>query len=154
ARAYQRPQRALGLAGSALDGAALLLIAFRPPPELSRALERAGAKPITGAAALGAGLSLGFTLLTLPLAAARHQRAVNVGISVQKWPSWLSDLAKSTAIGAGLNAGALAGAMALLRRFPHRWWAPAAAGSTALSAGFILLSPVLLDPVFNKFEPL
>jgi STE24 endopeptidase len=154
ARAYQRPQRALGLAGSALDGAALMLIALHPPRELSRALERAGAQPIVGAAALGAGLSVGFTALTLPLAAVRHRRAVNVGISVQRWPSWLGDLAKSTAIGAGLNAGALAGAMAVLRRFPRRWWAPVAGGSTALSAVFILLSPVLLDPVFNKFEPL
>jgi STE24 endopeptidase len=154
ARAYQRPQRALGLAGTALDGAALVLIAFRPPRELRRALERAGAKPIAGAAGVGAGLSVGFTLLTLPLAAVRHQRARNVGISIQKWPAWLNDVAKSTAIGAGLNAGALAGAMALLRRFPNRWWGPAAVGTTALSSVFILLSPVLLDPVFNKFEPL
>jgi STE24 endopeptidase len=44
--------------------------------------------------------------------------------------------------------------MGLLRRFPTRWWLPAAAGSTALSSVFILLSPVLLDPVFNKFERL
>jgi STE24 endopeptidase len=73
---------------------------------------------------------------------------------VQTWPAWLTDVAKAGAIGAGLNAGALAGTMGLLRRFPARWWAPASAGATALSSAFILLSPVLLDPVFNKFEPL
>jgi STE24 endopeptidase len=103
---------------------------------------------------VGAGLSLGFAALGVPLGAIRHRRAVKAGISVQSWPAWLTDLAKASAIGAGLNAGALAGAMALLRRFPTRWWAPAAGGATALSSVFILLSPVLLDPVFNKFEPL
>lgn len=107
-----------------------------------------------GAAAIGAGLSVGFSTLGLPLAAVRHRRAVKAGISVQTWPAWFSDLGKANAIGATLNGGALAGAMALLRRFPRTWWAPAAGGTTALSAIFILLSPVLLDPVFNKFDPL
>ena len=154
ARAYQRPQRALGLASMALDGAALTLLALAPPRPVRRGLERAGRRPIAGAAALGAGMSLGFGVLGLPLGAVRHRRAVKAGISVQTWPAWASDLAKASAIGTVLNAGALAGAMALLRRFPRAWWAPAAGGATALSAGFILLSPVLLDPVFNKFEPL
>jgi STE24 endopeptidase len=154
ARAYQRPQRALSFAGMALDGAALAVMALRPPRPLSGALERAGRRPLPGAAAVGVGLSLGFGALGLPLAAVRHRRAVNAGISVQTWPAWLGDVAKASAIGAGLNAGVLAGTMGLLRRFPTRWWAPAAAGTTALSSAFILLSPVLLDPVFNKFEPL
>jgi STE24 endopeptidase len=138
----------------ALDGAALTLLALRPPPGVKRALEDAGQRPIAGAAALGAAISVGLGALTLPLSAVRHRRAVKAGISVQSWPSWFSDLGKSSAIGAGLNAAALAGAMGLLRRFPGRWWGPAALGSTALSSGFILLSPVLLDPVFNKFDPL
>jgi STE24 endopeptidase len=154
ARAYQRPQRALGLAAMALDGAALALIALRPPRAVRRALERAEKRPLAGAAAVGAGLSVGFATLGLPLGAVRHRRAVKAGISVQTWPAWFSDLGKASAIGATLNAAGLAGAMALLRRFPRSWWAPAAAASSALSAVFILLSPVLLDPVFNKFEPL
>ena len=154
ARSYQRPQRALGLAAMALDGGALAVIALRPPRQLQQALERAAPRPLPGAAAVGAGLSLGFGALGLPLAAVRHRRAVKAGISVQTWPSWASDVAKASAIGAALNAGALAGAMGLVRRFPRSWWAPAAGGATALSSVFILLWPVLLDPVFNKFEPL
>jgi STE24 endopeptidase len=154
ARAYQRPQRALGLAGMALNSAALAVVAVRPPSSVRRALEQAGARPIAGAAALGAAGSVVFGMIGLPLSAVRHKRAVNAGISVQKWPGWFADLGKASAIGAVLNGATLAGAMGLLRRFPTRWWAPAAAGSTALSAVFVLLSPVLLDPVFNKFEPL
>jgi STE24 endopeptidase len=154
ARAYQRPQRALGLLAMALDGGALALVALRPPGRLRDALERAGARPLAGAAGLGVGLSLGLGGLTLPLAAVRHRRAVRAGISVQTWPAWFGDVAKASAIGAGMNAATLAGAMALVRRFPGRWWAPAAVGATALSSAMILLSPVLLDPIFNKFERL
>jgi Zn-dependent protease with chaperone function len=154
ARAYQRPQRLLGLAAMALDGAALAVLALRPPPAVRDALDRAGARPLAGAAATGAAMSVGFGALGLPLAAVRHRRAVSAGISVQSWSSWLTDLGKASAIGAALNAGALAGAMALVRRFPDRWWAPAAAGASGLSGVFMLLSPVLLDPVFNKFEAL
>jgi STE24 endopeptidase len=154
ARAYQRPQRALALAGMAIDGGALAIVALRPPRRLRRALERAGGRPLVGAAGVGAGLSLGFGALGLPLSAVRHRRAVNAGISVQKWGPWLGDVGKAGAIGAGINAGVLAATMGLVRRFPGRWWLPAAAGASALSAAFVLLSPVLLDPVFNKFEPL
>jgi STE24 endopeptidase len=154
ARAYQRPQRALGLLAMGLEGGALALVVLRPPRSFQEALDRAGTRPLGGAAALGAGMSLGFGLLSLPLSAIRHKRAVSAGISVQKWGAWLSDVGKASAIGAGMNAGALAGAMALVRRYPQRWWAPAAAGATGLSSALILLSPVLLDPVFNKFERL
>src|SRR5581483_9127006 len=67
ARAYQRPQRALGLAAMALDGAALAVLALRPPPAIRAALDRAGARPLAGAAATGAAMSLGFGALGLPL---------------------------------------------------------------------------------------
>jgi len=138
----------------ALNGAVLGALVHRPPSTVHRALERAGERPLLGAAAVGALGSVGFGLIGLPLCAVRHKRAVRAGISVQKWPAWLGDVGKASAIGALLNGGVMAGAMGLLRRFPRSWWAPAAAGSTALSAVFVLLSPVLLDPVFNKFEPL
>jgi STE24 endopeptidase len=154
ARAYQRPQRALGLLAMAVEGGTLALVVLRPPARLQEAIARAGNRPLGGAAALGAGMSLGFGLLSLPLSAIRHKRAVNAGISVQKWGAWLSDVGKASAIGGAMNAGALAGAMALVRRYPSRWWAPAAGGASGLSAVFMLVSPVLLDPVFNKFERL
>jgi STE24 endopeptidase len=154
ARAYQRPQRVLGLLALALEGGALALMVLRPPARLEEALSRANARPLRGAATVGAAMSMGFGLLSLPLSAIRHKRAVNAGISVQKWGAWFSDLGKASAIGAAMNAGALAGAMALVRRYPRTWWAPAAAGATGLSSTFMLLSPVLLDPVFNKFERL
>jgi STE24 endopeptidase len=150
ARRYQRPRRALGLASMALEGGALAMIAARPP-EL---LQRADSRPIAGAAAVGAGLSAGLTVLALPLSAIGHRRAVSAGISVQSWGAWLGDAGKATAINTAMTGAASAGAIAVIRRFPDDWWAPAAAGAVGLSVLMVALQPVLLDPVFNKFTPL
>src|SRR5947209_4729536 len=83
--AYVGPQRALGLGGLALTGATLVLLAWRPRRPLRRALERAGARPLVGSAATGAGIFLVVSVVTLPLAAVSHQRDVDFGLSTQGW---------------------------------------------------------------------
>ena len=42
----------------------------------------------------------------------------------------------------------------LIRRFPARWWIPSAGVVVAFAVLTLYLSPVLIDPLFNKFEPL
>jgi STE24 endopeptidase len=42
----------------------------------------------------------------------------------------------------------------LLRRFPRKWWLAGAGAVVAISVLFTYLSPLVLDPIFNKFEPL
>ncbi len=44
--------------------------------------------------------------------------------------------------------------IALIRRFPANWWIPAAAVVTCFAVIALYLSPVLIDPLFNRFEPL
>jgi STE24 endopeptidase len=44
--------------------------------------------------------------------------------------------------------------MGLIRRFPRSWWALGAVAVVALSAVFVSYSPVLIDPLFNKFTKL
>jgi STE24 endopeptidase len=150
ARRYQRPRRALGLAALGLEGGALALVARRPPD----VLRRADSRPIAGAAAVGAGMSVGLTALGLPLGGVNHRRAVKAGISVQSWGGWLGDVAKSTAIETAMAGAGSAAAMLVIRRYPDSWWAPISAGAVALSGLLVALQPVLLDPVFNKFTPL
>jgi STE24 endopeptidase len=64
------------------------------------------------------------------------------------------DVAKSTAIGAALAGIGAALLMALVRRFGSRWWVPGIAGVVAISAVFSWLAPVVLAPLFNRFEAL
>lgn len=154
AEEFRGPQRVLGIVGVVASGATLALIALRPPRRIRRVLERAGRRPLPGAAAVGAGLSVTLALVSLPLNAVGHERAVDVGLSTQDWLPWLGDVGKSTAIGALFAAAGAGGALALARRFPRGWWAPGAVAVVAVSATFVFLAPLVLEPIFNRFTPL
>jgi len=151
ARDFRDTQRLLGVGGLALSGATLVLLVARPPRRL---LGRAGRRPILGAAAAGAGISLVLVAVGLPLSAVAHQRSVDVGLSTQDWLPWLGDVGKSAAVEAGFAAVGGAIALALVRRARRHWWAPAAVVIVLFGVLSIYLFPVLIDPLFNKFEPL
>src|SRR4051794_26665136 len=94
ARAFRRPQRAIGLAASAVEVALLARLAVRPP----RLLRHAHPAPA------GAGLSLALTVAPLPLRAVGRERARRAGLVTQSWGGWAGDLAKATAIGGAAAA--------------------------------------------------
>jgi STE24 endopeptidase len=145
---FARGQLALGLAGSALDLAALVAVVKSP-----RRLARLGDGP-GGAAAAAAGMSIASTLAGLPLAALSRRRALKVGLVTQSWQGWMADHLKQTAIGAPLAAAGGGVVVALTRRYPRTWWLPAAMGSLGVTTLFAALGPVVLDPIFNHFTPL
>ena len=107
-----------------------------------------------GAAAVGAGLSLTLAAAALPAGIAAHERAVDYGVSTQSLGFWLADAGKSAAIGAALAAAGGALLIALVRRFPARWWLPGSLAVVAIAAVFAWLAPVVLAPLFNRFSPL
>jgi STE24 endopeptidase len=45
-------------------------------------------------------------------------------------------------------------ALAVIRRSPRRWWIPGSAAIVGVSTLMVFLAPVVIDPLFNKFEPL
>ena len=154
ARDYASGQRWILVAGLAAEGAVLVLLATGRPAVSRRALERLGARPLLGGAAAAAGLSVVIAVVTVPFGIWAHERSVDVGLSTQSIGGWFSDWGKSTAIGAVL-AG-LIGTLALwlMRRFGRRWWIPGSLGVVLGAAIFTWLAPVVLAPLFNKFEPL
>ncbi|MDQ6778215.1 MAG: M48 family metalloprotease, partial [Actinomycetota bacterium] len=99
-------------------------------------------------------LSVASTLIGLPLAVLSRRRALAVGLVTQPWRGWAGDVVKQTAIGAPLAAAGGGLVVALTRRYPRDWWAPAAAGSLGAAILFATLGPVVLDPIFNTFTPL
>ncbi len=139
ARRFRRGQRALSLAGTALDVAALAALVRRPP----------NGSPAVVAAGIGAGL----TLLGLPLSAVARQRSVRVGLVTQSWRGWAVDLLKAQAIGTGLSAGSGALVVGAVRRYGDRWWLPGAGGAVGFGVLSLFVGPALLDPIFNRFEP-
>src|SRR5258705_903925 len=133
ARHFRGPQRALALGSLAVEGAALVLLVVRPPRAIRRPLERAGARPLAGAAAAGAALTIGLAVITLPVSAVAHQRARDVGLATQSWAPWLGDAAKATGIGAVMSGAGAAIGLGVIRRFPRRWWLPGSAAIVGLS---------------------
>ena len=144
-------QRVLGLAGLGISFGTLAVLAWRPPRRLLGRLER---RPLLGAAAAAAGISLLLVVTGLPVRAWMRERSLDVGLATQSWPDWASDVAKSAGIGAVTAAIGGIVAIALIRRFPRHWWAPGAMLVVAYGVVTIWLYPILIDPVFNDFEPL
>ena len=148
---FRSLQRVLGITGIGVGFATLGVLAWRPPRRL---LDRLEERPLLGGAAAGAGISLLLVVTGLPISAWMRERSLDVGLATQSWPDWAVDVVKSAGIGAvTAGIGGLA-AVALVRRFPRNWWAPGAVLVIAYGVVTIWLYPILVDPLFNKFEKL
>ena len=151
---YRSGGRLLLLAGLIVGFGLMGAFALGRPRRLVTALERLDRRPVLGALAAGALLSLLLALADLPLAAWAHARAVDVGISVQDLGGWLFDWVRGNAISLLYAAiGALL-LLVLQRRMPRRWWVAGAAIVVAFAFVSSYLAPVVLAPIFNDFERL
>ncbi len=150
AEVFRSGQLWLFAARSAIELGLLVLVTARPP----RALLLRRRRGVLAGAAAAAALSVALSAATLPVRAVARERAKDVGLVTQDWVGYAGDVAKSTAIGAVL-AGA-GGALLVfgMRRFGRGWWAPAAAVVVAFGVATTYLTPIVLDPLFNKFTPL
>jgi STE24 endopeptidase len=97
---------------------------------------------------------LATTLLTLPLDVYRHHVGLAYGFSVQGWTSWFGDQAKSFGL-TWLIAGLLTMILFwVIRKSPTRWWLWFWMVAVAFSIAGVFITPYVIDPIFNKFEPL
>jgi STE24 endopeptidase len=150
AQDYRRPNLALYGATLAIELGVLVALVRRPPRRLARAVRR----PVIAGAAAAAGISAALALAPLPVAAVARQRAIDVGLSTRSWPGWAGDVLLDAAIGAVIAAVGGAVLVVALRRFGRRWWIPGAAAVVAFGVITTYASPVLVEPLFNSFEPL
>jgi STE24 endopeptidase len=128
----------------------LVLVVARPP----RALLRPRRRQVLAGAAAAAALSVALSAATLPVRAIARERAKDVGLVTQDWAGYAGDVVKSTAIGAVLAGAGGALLIVGMRRFGRGWWAPAAAVVVAFGVATTYFTPIVLDPLFNKFTPL
>jgi STE24 endopeptidase len=135
---------------TAVELGVLVAIVRRPP----RLLERGARRPVLAGAAAGAALSLTLGAATLPVRAIARERAKDVGLVTQSWTGYAGDVAKGEAIGAVLAGAGGALLMVGLRRFGRHWWVPGTVVVVAFGVLGSYASPVVLDPLFNRFEKL
>jgi STE24 endopeptidase len=91
---------------------------------------------------------------TVPLGVGAERVLRRYGLSTQGWGGWTVDLVRGWAVGAVVTAGLLLGLVAIARRWPRRWWVPAAALAAALTVVGSVLYPVLVEPLANRFTPM
>jgi STE24 endopeptidase len=96
-----------------------------------------------------------YTALTLPLSYySGFLLPKRYGLSTQTAAGWASDTVKELAISAVLGLAGLELLYWLLRTFPDWWWVIMAALAWVFAVALAQLAPVLLMPLFFKFQPL
>jgi STE24 endopeptidase len=99
-------------------------------------------------------LVLTVDVVALPLRLYGHALSLRYEMSVERWGSWLLDWTKEQLL---MVAFALIFALilaAIMRRSPRRWWLYLWCAALPVVLFFVFISPWLIDPLFNKFEPL
>ena len=109
-----------------------------------------------GAAPAFAALVVGVSaLVRLPLGFWRgFLRERRWGLSTQRLRGWVADVLKGMLVGAVFAGIVELALVALVRRSPGWWpvWAALALAAGVLGLSF--LAPVVLEPLFNRFQPL
>ncbi|HYQ14229.1 MAG TPA: M48 family metallopeptidase, partial [Polyangiaceae bacterium] len=76
------------------------------------------------------------------------------GFNRQTAGLWWSDWLKSTALSLLLTSALVAGALFLVQHTPHTWWIWVTALISSVSLLLTFISPYVIEPLFNKLEPL
>jgi STE24 endopeptidase len=76
------------------------------------------------------------------------------GFSNQTFSQWLWDFLRANTISMVFAAILVVGLYWLIKVSPRWWWLIGTAGFAVYMAGVILIKPVVIDPVFNKFTPI
>jgi STE24 endopeptidase len=100
------------------------------------------------------GLALVGRVVTLPFAVLLRRRALEYGLSNQAWGAYAVDLLKGFGVDVVATSIVLVTLVGISRRWPRAW--PAVAG--LVLAGLVMVGsfvyPLLVEPLFNRFEPL
>lgn len=152
---HTRIRNILYFVGTAWGIGTMVLLLLTPVSRKIRDLAaRVTARPFLMAMAYIALITVVIALIDFPLAyyasfAVPHE----FGLSNQTFGAWMGDQVKALAV--SLVLGAVVGALALyaIRRF-RNWWIALWLGSIPLILLLVVIQPIVLDPLFNKFEPL
>jgi len=157
-RAYSDVRAALGFISPLYEIAVALLLLFSGLSARFRDIAYARAKGrylrvlIYLVLFSAAGFVLDFPLSWYRGFALEHQ----YGLSNQNFGAWLGDEAKDFAVNIFFLgvAGLLSLAYLAIEKSPRRWWMWLSLGTVPVIVISVLIEPVLIDPLYNKFVPL
>jgi STE24 endopeptidase len=150
---YRRVSRLLYLGSLAAEIAVLALCVWKARPLADR-LARVGRGRIRTGVLVGLAVVLAVWLAGLPFSAITHVRRGDYGLTEQGWEGWIVDRLTSLAVEAVLVGIAVAGTLWLAGRLGRLWWLAGAPALAGVAAVFILAQPLVIQPLFNRIEPL
>ena len=132
----------------------VLVLRLRIAPRLRNWAERVSSRRFVQLLLFAPALILLFVVLLSPTDVYSQWLSLKYGLSVQGWGSWWWDWTQSQIIATILGtlfAGIL---FAALRRSPRRWWFYFWTAAVPIIFFVLFLTPLVIDPLFNDFEPL
>ncbi|MBS1841074.1 MAG: M48 family metallopeptidase [Acidobacteria bacterium] len=95
-----------------------------------------------------------YSLLELPLDLFNESLFKRYGISVQPWSAWTADWLKGLLLTVIFGTLLIRILFAVIRSSPQRWWFYFWIISIPISLAIFFVQPLVIDPMFSKFEPL
>src|SRR5713101_8273665 len=93
-------------------------------------------------------------VLKLPVRLIWHLLSLHYQQSVQGWGSWFMDWSKGEFLDIAFGIILVLILFAVMRRSPRRWWLYFWFPAVLILFGLMVISPLVIDPLFNKFDPL
>ncbi|PLX89426.1 MAG: peptidase M48 [Desulfuromonas sp.] len=153
---YSRSKGLLGLVEEGGGGLLTLLFLFSGLlPWYDQLVGSFAAGPVSEGLLFFALLFLGQSLLGVPFSLYRNfVIEARFGFNRMGLGLWCADLIKSLLVGGILFLFLVGGALLLVQVFPHSWWLLVWGFWAVLTVFLLYLSPVLIEPLFFKMEPL
>ena len=135
-------------------GVLLLILGTRWSARLRDLAYRSIRWPFTAGMVYFALLTLLTTLLEYPLSLTSGFLVPHAfALTDQSFGNWMLDFCKALLVNLAIGSLLAAGVLAGIRRV-RRWWLVLWLGSIPLIILAVLVTPLVIDPIFNRFEPL
>src|SRR4051794_30535237 len=132
----------------------IVLLAMRVGPRFRDCAENVSRRRPLQALIFTPLLLLTFGVLMLPLDLHGQYIATKYGMSVQSWGSWFWDWTKGELLTVALGTLAVMALYFAIRRSSRNWWLYAWAATVPITLFLVFITPIVIDPIFNHFEPL
>jgi STE24 endopeptidase len=153
AHEYRRVSRALLLGSLAAQLVVLALLVWKARP-LADALEGIGRGRIRTGVLVAIAVPLALWLATVPFGGVSLWWRRRYGLSTQTAAGWLRDQAVAVGVECLLVAAAAGVTLGLAAWLGRSWWLAAAPLFVLAGVLYFVAQPLVVQPLFNRFEPL
>lgn len=132
----------------------LLVLWWKLAPEYRDWAEKATSKRFVQALIFAPLIGLTIDVLSLPTGIYDNWLDRQYGLSVQGWASWFWDWTKGELISVIITIIVVWILYWAIRKWPRGWWFAFWLATIPLILALIFIQPLVIDPMFHKFEPL